>query len=154
MITLQPIAAHNRAAAQALQLRPEQVGWIEPVSECLAEADRRACWRPVGIYDGPTLVGFAMYGFFWEYLPFGRVWLDRLLIDCRYQGRGYGKAAIAALLEQIQREYRRKKVYLSVYEDNQSAIRLYRQLGFRMNGQLDTKGEKIMVYRYPRQGAV
>ena len=39
-----------------------------------------------------------MYGFFWEYLPFGRLWLDRLLIDRRFQGRGYGRAALAALL--------------------------------------------------------
>ena len=41
-----------------------------------------------------------MYGFFWEYLPFGRLWLDRLLIDRRFQGRGYGRAALAALLDQ------------------------------------------------------
>ena len=41
-----------------------------------------------------------MYGFFWEYLPFGRLWLDRLLIDRRFQGLGYGRAALAALLDQ------------------------------------------------------
>ena len=41
-----------------------------------------------------------MYGFFWEYLPFGRLWLDRLLIDRRFQGRGYGRAALAAMLDQ------------------------------------------------------
>ena len=47
----------------------------------LSKARRNACarpthldfWRPVGIYDGTELVGFAMYG----YLPFlgeGQLW--------------------------------------------------------------------------------
>ena len=48
----------------------------------------------MGIYDGNVLIGFAMYGLFWEYLPFGRLWLNRFLIDRRYQSMGYGKAAL------------------------------------------------------------
>ena len=37
---------------------------MESVAECLAEADRRRCWRPVGSMMGMPLIGFAMYGFF------------------------------------------------------------------------------------------
>lgn len=144
-----PVTSENREQVEALKTAPGQEGFIESVSECMKEADKRKCWRPVGIYDGSKLVGFAMYGFFWEYLPFGRVWMDRLLIDQNHQGKGYGKEALIKLLEQLHKEYRRKKIYLSVYPSNKQAIRLYQQLGFRFNGQHDTHGEEVMVYMFP-----
>ena len=74
---IEPITNKNRQEALALKLAPYQKGYVETIEECLKEADHKKCWRPVGIYDGDTLVGFAMYGFFWMYFPFGRVWLDR-----------------------------------------------------------------------------
>lgn len=76
-IRLEPVTVASRAAVERLETAPGQEGFVESVAECLAEADRRRCWRPVGVYDGDALIGFAMYGFFWEYLPFGRLWLDR-----------------------------------------------------------------------------
>ena len=107
----------------------------------------------VGIYDGPTVVGFAMYGCFAQPEPEGQLWLDRLLIDRAYQGRGYGAGAVAALLERLPKEYGKDRVFLSVYDDNQGAIRLYEKLGFAFNGELDTKGERVMVYTVPRPNA-
>ena len=105
-----------------LALLPEQAGFIESPTECLREADASDFWRPVGIYDGTELVGFAMYG----YLPFlgeGQLWFDRLLIDKAFQGRAM-PAAIAALLERLRQEYPCRRVYLSVYGDNAAAIHL------------------------------
>ena len=142
-----PIISENRVQAEALEILPAQDGFVEPVAACLEEADRRKCWRPMGIYDGQTLVGFAMYGFFWEYLPFGRLWLDRLLIDRRFQGRGYGRAALAALLERLEREYHKKRIYLSVVEANRPAAALYESFGFRFTGERDTHGERVMCLR-------
>ena len=93
----------------ALQLLPHQQGYIETVAQCLSEAKRYRVWRPVGIYDEHTLIGFAMYGFFfWEYLPKGRLWLDRFLIDYHYQGKGYGKTALQKLLDRLEQEYHKK----------------------------------------------
>lgn len=141
----EPVTEHNRAAITALCTAPGQEGYVETVAQCLTEADQTACWRPVGIYDGSTLIGFAMYGFFWQYLPFGRLWLDRLLIDARYQGQGYGKAAFAGLLERLRQEYpRQRRIYLSVIAENTVAIALYRQFGFQFTGELDTHGEWVM----------
>ena len=145
----EPVTDANRQEVMKLHTAPGQEGFIEDVSECIKEAEKRKCWRPLGIYDGETLVGFAMYGFFWEYLPFGRVWMDRLLIGAGYQGRGYGKAALSGLMERIRQEYKRKKVYLSVYKENKRAAAMYEKYGFRFNGQHDTHGEDVMVYRYP-----
>ena len=141
----EPITEENRKEAEALSPAPGQENYIESVADCMREADARASWRPLGIYDGSTLVGFAMYGFFQEYLPAGRVWLDRLLIDRHFQHRGYGQIAVSCLLNRIWKEYGCSKIYLSVYSDNTAAINLYRKLGFAFNGELDLKGEKVMV---------
>ena len=145
------VTAKNRGAVERLALLPEQAGFIQSPSECLREADASDFWRPVGIYDGTELVGFAMYG----YLPFlgeGQLWFDRLLIDKAFQGRGYAKAAIAALLERLRQEYPCRRVYLSVYGDNAAAIHLYQQAGFSFNGDYDTKGERVMVLDFPETG--
>ena len=145
------VTAKNRGAVERLALLPEQAGFIESPAECLREADASDFWRPVGIYDGTELVGFAMYG----YLPFlgeGQLWFDRLLIYKAFQGRGYAKAAIAALLERLRQEYPCRRVYLSVYGDNAAAIHLYRQAGFSFNGDYDTKGERVMVLDFPETG--
>lgn len=138
------VTKENRRELEALEPYPEQSGYIEPVKDCLREADELTLWRPVGIYDGDVLIGFAMYGYFREPAP-GQLWLDRLLIGKNYQGRGYGKCAVLALLERLRLEYRSDKVYLSVYEDNKAAVRLYLQVGFQFNGGYDTKGERVMV---------
>ena len=130
------VTAKNRGAVERLALLPEQAGFIESPTECLREADASDFWRPVGIYDGTELVGFAMYG----YLPF------------LGEGRGYAKAAIAALLERLRQEYPCRRVYLSVYGDNAAAIHLYQQAGFSFNGDYDTKGERVMVLDFPETG--
>lgn len=145
-LRFEPITAQNRRQAEALRPFPEQAGFIETVRDCLAEADSIKLWRPVGIYDQEKLVGFAMYGCFPESQTEDSVWLDRLLIDWHEQGKGYGKSAVAALLQLLQQEYHCTKIYLSVYGENQVAIKLYQQLGFQFNGKLDMQGEKIMIY--------
>ncbi len=146
-LNIKPITDENRDQALALRVAAGQEGFVESVSQCLEEAARKKCWRPVGIYDGETMVGFAMYGyFFWEYFPIGRVWMDRLLIDRHCQGRGYGKAAMAALIEQLVQEYRCRKIYLSIIDGNDAAVHLYESFGFRFNGKKDIHGERIMIY--------
>lgn len=142
------ITSENRKQAEALSLFPEQLSFVESVAECLKEADEMHEWRAVGIYDEQTLVGFAMYGHLDLPPSEGEVWLDRLLIDKEYQGKGYGKSAVLALLSRLCTEYACKKIFLSVYDIDKPAIRLYEKTGFYFNGELDTKGEKIMVYDF------
>lgn len=137
-----PITSKNQKQAEALSLFPEQIGFIESVSECLAEAEVVPEWVPLAIYDGAILVGFAMYGCF----PQDReVWLDRLLIDKAHQGKGYGTAAVRSLLRLLFETFPCQEVLLSVYDVNRPAISLYKKTGFSFNGRLDTKGEKIMA---------
>ena len=50
--------------------------------------------------------------------------MDRLLIDERFQHKGYGKAAMQLLLEQLKVEYGDQPVYLSVVPGNDTARKL------------------------------
>ena len=65
----------NRREVEKLQILPEQADFIESVSDCMSEADEVQEWRPVGIYDGELLIGFAMYGYFKKLQSKGEAWI-------------------------------------------------------------------------------
>ena len=140
----EPVCPENRKEIESLQIFAEQIGFIETVAECMTEADEFCQWRPLGIYDGDVLVGFAMYGFFPYEDTHGRVWLDRFLIDNRYQGKGYGKAALKLLITRLFCEYQCNTIYLSLYQQNKHAYHLYTSFGFQENGEKDVNGETVM----------
>lgn len=140
-------AVDNKNREDALKLRPSisQESFIESVGECLLEADELSLWNPVVIYQDEEAAGFAMFGFWKEEGGQGRMWLDRFLIDEMYQGRGIGKEALRQLVTLLMRELGHDRIFLSLYEDNKAAERLYRNAGFRYNGEKDTNGELVMV---------
>lgn len=144
---LEPVTEQNRKHILKLHTAKGQEGFIETVGQCLSEADERSDWRPVGIYDGDLLVGFAMYGYFHEYEPEGRVWMDRLLIDKSHQHKGYGTRAMEMLLERICGEYVCHEVYLSVIPGNHVASNMYQRFGFHFTGEKDVHGEDVMRLR-------
>ena len=139
-----PVTAKNKKEVLSLKVNKEQINFIETVEDCIKEAEEIPYWRTIAIYDNETIIGFAMYGFFPHELPSGRLWLDRILIDKKYQKKGYGKKAVSLLIKRLKEEYPPQKIYLSVVEQNKVAIKLYYSFGFQFTGELDTKGEKIM----------
>jgi diamine N-acetyltransferase len=136
----------NKHQVMSLSVMPEQMGNIETVKACLLEAEQLSLWKPLVICDGETMVGFAMYGLFEEEGTDGRVWLDRLMIDQHYQGRGYAHQALIDLKTLLIKTYQRSEIYLSVMDDTIPAVRLYKKHGFVFNGETDEKGEKLMVF--------
>ncbi|WP_028520621.1 GNAT family N-acetyltransferase [Ruminococcus flavefaciens] len=107
---------------------------------------------PFGIYDDDTPVGFLMIGFdvdeYWEDYPeiaVGSYNIWRLMIDRRYQGRGYGKAAMKLALDFI-RTYpcgKSERCWLSYEPGNHAAEKLYNSFGFVPNGEKD--GDEIIA---------
>lgn len=143
-IQFTPVNAQNIKEALALHVAAGQKDMVETVAECYAEAQQLALWRPVVIELQGIKIGFAMYGK-WHSLQGDRVWLDRFMIDEKYQGKNYAKPVIKSLLQHIECEYNCREIYLSVYEYNPIAIKLYEYFGFVRNGEKDTKGESVMV---------
>lgn len=143
-----PVFPENREI-RALRTGPGQESYIETVEQCLQEAAALPLWRPLAIYANGQLAGFAMYGLWKEEGETGRVWLDRFLIDARFQGRGIATAALPLLMDRLFAEYGHDALYLSLYADNKAAEHVYTKLGFRYNGERDVHGELVMVYHRP-----
>jgi diamine N-acetyltransferase len=71
------------------------------------------------------------------------VWIQRILIDARYQHQGYGRAAMEAVIARIQQHEGCREIGLSYHPDNTVAAHLYERLGFRPTGEL--RGGEIVV---------
>jgi diamine N-acetyltransferase len=102
----------ERAAALALHVAPGQEEFVASVETSLEEAVRypEACARYWALYDtdADQPVGFVMVsdGIAEDVLAadptlVGPYYLWRLLIDERYQRRGYGTAALDAVVEYV-----------------------------------------------------
>ena len=107
---------------------------------------------PCGIYDDDTLVGFAMIGYdkddYWDDAPQiadNNYNLWRLMIDKRYQQKGYGRKAIELALEFIKTFPcgRAEYCWLSYEPDNKVAKALYESFGFVETGDVD--GEELIA---------
>lgn len=144
-LAIKNIDESNREEILKLKVSKSQESFIETIEACLDEASEDPKWKTVGVYDKDIAVGFAMYALFLDEGKNGRVWLDRFLISQEYQGKGYGENGIKLLIKQLYNEYGYKKIYLSVYDINKKAIALYKKIGFDFNGEVDVKGEKVMV---------
>lgn len=145
--TFIPVTNTNIEIVKQLHISNSQKGMCETVEECYNEAKELSLWRPIVIENKESYIGFAMYGLWINEGVNGRVWLDRFFIDEKYQGLGHAKRVLPLLIEQIYSEYNFDEIYLSVYENNDSAIHLYKSLGFLFNGELDINKEKVMVLK-------
>jgi len=101
---------------------------------------------PFGIYDDDIPVGFLMIGFgtddYWDDAPpvaADNYNLWRLMIDEKYQNRGYGRAAVKLALDFINTLPCGKAEYcwLSYKPENEVARRLYQSFGFEETGEKD-----------------
>ncbi|MGM9605859.1 MAG: GNAT family N-acetyltransferase [Faecousia sp.] len=155
MIQLRKINAQNIWEIVALEVAESQKSFVATNTESILEAycaiTNGGTALPFGIYDGDTPVGFTMISYGcddWEDAPaIARdnyaIW--RLMIDQRFQGKGYGKAAMAAILDFIRTFPRGKAEYcmLSYEPENTVAKALYHSFGFRENGEMD--GDEIVA---------
>ena len=69
--------------------------------------------------------------------------LCQFFIDKRYQGKGYGKAALLLILGKMREEGRYNRVSVTYQERNVAAMRLYESVGFVHTG-AEFEGDKDM----------
>jgi diamine N-acetyltransferase len=60
----------------------------------------------------------------------------RYLIDTRHQGRGYGTAALPALIDLIVERHGCSELFLGYEPSNEVASRLYARMGFVPTGEM------------------
>jgi diamine N-acetyltransferase len=140
-VRLAEVTAANWEAVIALKLRKKQARLLSDNLYSLAESKFDPDAQPRAVYAGRRLVGFLMY----DISGRGRrriATLYRFMIDKRHQGRGYGRAALMAVIDEITRRGDVAKIVVLYLPDNHGAGRLYSSLGFRDAGE-DEDGERL-----------
>jgi diamine N-acetyltransferase len=129
----------NRALVAALELAPEQMDFVASNADSLEEAETDEDARPRVVMHDDRVVGFLMYD-----ASEDEALVYRFMIDRVHQGKGYGKAALRELLDEIGNLGHVREVSICYEPENEAARHLYRAAGFVEQG-LDEDGEMIAV---------
>jgi diamine N-acetyltransferase len=149
-ISLHRVASENWRETLDLAVRPDQQRFAADRAPIAAIALAKAyirpggmTWTPYAVYADAMMVGFLALAY--DPDTTDQYWLFHFFIDQRYQGRGYGRAALQHLVELVRREHPQcRTLQLVVHPENVAAQRLYTAAGFRPTG-----GERWgeLVYR-------
>lgn len=147
-VRLEKVDYGNAWDIMKLRVTKEQDAFVARNAGSLVEAyltlDAGRAVMPFGIYVGKKPVGFLMIGYDWQIddaegdeletpqVAKGNYMIWRLMIDKRYQGRGYGKEALRIALDYIRTFPCGKAEYcwLSYEPENETAKKLYASFGF------------------------
>jgi diamine N-acetyltransferase len=121
-----------------LQVAPDQRSFVAPNAVSLAEAlFSTVAWYRAIVADGAP-VGFVMLELASDEPPF----LWRLMVDRRYQGRGYGRQAIELLTEHLGATRGATELLTSWVPGDGGPERFYLDLGFVPTGEVH-EGEVV-----------
>jgi diamine N-acetyltransferase len=145
VVHLRDIATEaDRAAVMALRRGPGQERYLGSMASHFEDAvqDARACPRMWSVHDGDLLVGFVMIS---DGIPAERLAVDddlvgpyylwRLLIDERFQGRGYGAATIDAVVAYLRTRPGADVLWTSCAAGPGSPQAFYLHYGFVLTGE-------------------
>jgi diamine N-acetyltransferase len=140
--TIQPrlIDGANFRAALDLEVTHGQMAWVATTARYLALCAYGGLWHALGLYAGDEMVGFAMWA---RDDTDGSHWIGGLIIDRRQQRRGYGRAAMRALVAWLRSEQGATELALSYHPANEVARRLYAGLGFIETG--EHEGDEVVA---------
>lgn len=94
--------------------------------------------RAFFVYDDDTPVGMGLYC---DYPDLDSYELNQFFIDERYQGRGYGQAAVKLIMEEMRQKGKYRKVVLWCFDENDAAKMFYEHIGFAVTGTLQDEIE-------------
>ena len=144
-ITLKKIDETNFLSAFGLKLREGQERFVSHPVRSLAQAYvyYHQC-TPFGVFDGTRMVGYVMVICDYDEQVYN-IW--HMMIDCKFQGRGYGKMALEQCLAYIRTQPfgNSHRVVLTCNRDNEAGLRLYHQFGFAETGNADEDEVELAV---------
>ena len=137
MIRLTVITEENWLDVAELCVNDDQKGFVAPAIGILARGYvYRDCNARIYVIENDgIIVGTALVREFTDE-PLGYD-LQQFMIDHRYQGNGYGSAALGLILEDLRKEAHYDHVEVCVKKKAAAAIRLYEKYGFVDSGYID-----------------
>jgi diamine N-acetyltransferase len=144
VISLRPITDANRDAVEALAVTPAQRRFVSGVRESIREAEEEPDAQALywAIYDQETPVGFVMIADEVGRPEYIAHFLWKLLIDERYQGRGFGTATLDLIVEYF-RNRGVGEMWTSVGQGEGSPLTFYERYGFTRTG--DLHGDEMLL---------
>jgi diamine N-acetyltransferase len=124
MVLLTPLNRFNWESYLEIQIHAAQENFVPSILFSLAQAKFENLF-PLGIQLDNQIVGFVMYGNF-----SGIFWINRIIIDKRFQRKGIGKDAIRQLIAQFHQNPQCKEIRTSFIAENIAARKLFTELGF------------------------
>ena len=151
-VSLREVTQQNLQAVLALAVREDQAHLVASNAKSIAEAyfHPEAWFR--AIYAGETPVGFLMLhdeSLRPEPRQDGFYYLWRFMIDAAQQRKGYGRRALALLLEHVAGRPNADVLLTSCLPGPGSAEPFYRRFGFEPTGKTPG-GEIELQIRLPR----
>lgn len=149
-VELRPLTRKNLwEVVEDLRLHPGQEAFVAPNIDSIANAAVEPTFVPLAVYAGETLVGFTMYG---QHPDTEAWWVIRLMIDRDHQGKGYGRAAMQAVIAMMAERVGCDEIVTSYNPANTVAAALYASLGFEPTGEIEDD-EPLVVLRLTDQSA-
>lgn len=144
MVSLREITKQNFWDCISLEVGEGQKDYVTSNAVSLAQSKYQPECIPLGIFSDDEMVGFAMYCIDADD---GEYWIYRMMIDRRFQGRGYGKKALELLIDMIKKDKTHHRILLGVHKESLAAVALYSRVGFEFTGKV-YGAEHIMQYEY------
>ena len=148
---LRPVTVQNWRDLIKLKVNDDQNHFVASNLYSIAEAqfgfEDEGHWTfyPYGAYVGDDPVGFVMYCYNFDHSRF-QAFIMRLMVDQRYQGKGYGREIMQLVLNTLRGEERIANVGISYEPENAIAQKLYASLGFVEPGEM-LDGETLAVLK-------
>ena len=143
MVQLKPVTQENLGAVLELKVAENQETFVSSTAESLAQAYVYTDTAfPFAVYDDGNPVGFIMLGYY-EEKKYYTLW--KLLIDRKYQGRGYGRKALELGIAFLKERFHVTEIYTGVLPGNNVAKSLYHSVDFKDTGLFENGMEELRL---------
>lgn len=143
MISLREITEDNFGECIKLKVAEDQKKFVATNVMSIAQSKVYPYFIPLAVYNDEEMVGFTLHG---KNPESKKYYIVRLMIDEKFQGKGFGKLVTLKLIEKMGKNEDCDAIYLSFVEGNKGAEHLYRNIGFERTGVIDEDGEIEMKY--------
>jgi diamine N-acetyltransferase len=146
-----PVTKDNWQELIDLKVREDQTKFVASNLYSIAEAQfgedipNEGHWEmfPYGIFDQGKAVGFLMIAYNFGFDRF-QGFVQRLMVDEKFQGKGYGRFGMDWILDRCRSDTRIKSIAISYEPHNEIARKLYASVGFVETGEI-MEGEALAV---------
>jgi diamine N-acetyltransferase len=129
-VKLADVTADNWEAVVDLELDEAQEDLVASNAYSLAESKFDGHARPRAVYAGKRVVGFLMYEIRKASGKARKASIYRFMIGKEFQGKGYGREALACALDEIKAVPRVGKIAIRYMSENPIAKGFYGSFGF------------------------